>query len=270
MEVLQGLRQLPYMAQGHQWRGAGNNKTRKGRQRQDHYVLYTLQGIPPSCRCSTAGFVDKHVERENYTESRSLYIGRPVTPCRRYRLDPRYSNVLLVKTSFPCKLAEKTNLPQRRTVRPGRCCNGFRFDRTSVRLNLDNNTRSWLKLSSNSRQPDDDNVGTTVTKVSQRLYHAVLHRSPPTRWLLGGYSADEPPPQGNLNPGHGRAKSCYGKRNALNGGYRPPYSFEGLQFRTNLNVGINHSNSTDFMPTWQLGSVSSSQAKLSKRSTSSY
>ena len=136
---------------------------------------------------------------------------------------------------------------------------GSGFDRTSIRLNLDNQPRKWLTLGGNF------NVSQTNEKISATQSNVIVNAiqlAPhiPVRNLDGSYgggnvnnSAAEqwapPNPIGlaNLTTNEITRRRLLG---GLNAGFK---IIEGLEFRTNFNTDIGFSNSTYFLPTYQFG-----------------
>lgn len=152
---------------------------------------------------------------------------------------------------------------------------GSAFDRTGVRLNLDNRTKSWLKLGVNLNvNQTNDNVNTTVNDVIR--YAFSLPPYIPVRnadgtyggfsTLEGGNRADE------LNPfAKADLMTNTQKRNNFNGGVNATFFLlKGLQFRTSFNVNYSNSNALNFTPTYQIGVSYVDKAVLSQSSGTNY
>lgn len=136
---------------------------------------------------------------------------------------------------------------------------GSGFDRTSVRLNLDNKTRDWLSLGGNI------NVSQTNHKISATQSNVIVNAiqlAPhiPVRNLDGTYGGGNisnsdaerfspPNPVGLAN----LTTNELTQRRLLGGLKASVTLMEGLQLRTNFNTDIGFSNSTYFLPTYQFG-----------------
>ncbi len=152
---------------------------------------------------------------------------------------------------------------------------GSDFNRTGVRLNLDNKTKSWLKLGVNfNANQTNDNVNTTVRDVIRYAFSLPPYipvRNPDGTYggfstLEGGNRADQ------LNPfAKADLMTNTQKRNNFNGGVNATFFLlKGLQFRTSLNVSYSNSNTIDFTPTYHIGVSYVDKATLIQGSGTNY
>jgi len=146
---------------------------------------------------------------------------------------------------------------------------GSKFDRASFRLNLDNQTRKWLKLSTNlSYSQTDEALGST----SEGLINTAITMAPnvAVKNAQGQYAgADEtngvsvqytplnPVAIANL------IQNTLKRSNALGGISADITLLKGLVFRTALNGNASWSDSRYFSPNYQLGNRAASIASLS-------
>ncbi|HEY0742005.1 MAG TPA: SusC/RagA family TonB-linked outer membrane protein, partial [Chryseosolibacter sp.] len=136
---------------------------------------------------------------------------------------------------------------------------GSGFDRTSIRLNLDNKPRKWLSLGANVNVAQtDEKLATTQSNVIVNAIQLAPHI--PVRNLDGTYGG------GNIsnsdaerfsppNPiGLANLTTNEITRRRLLGGLNAGITIiDGLDFRTNFNTDIGFSNSTYYLPTYQFG-----------------
>ena len=152
---------------------------------------------------------------------------------------------------------------------------GSEFNRTGLRLNLDNRTKNWLKLGVNLNvNQTNDNVSTTVNDVIRYAFSLPPYipvRNPDGSYggfstLEGGNRADQ------LNPfAKAEIMTNTQKRNSFNGGVNATFFLlKGLQFRTNLNTSYSNSNALNFTPTYQIGVSYVDRAVLSQSSGTNY
>jgi TonB-dependent starch-binding outer membrane protein SusC len=146
---------------------------------------------------------------------------------------------------------------------------GSEFDRYGVRLNVDNQTRKWLKLGMNLNltQTNDKLSATSENTILNALQLApnIPVKNPNGTW--GGADANN----GNsvqytpLNPVAiaNLIDNTYKRRQALGGFNVDINLIKGLTFRTTLNGNVGYNSSHLFTPTWRLGDKTNDQASLS-------
>ena len=146
---------------------------------------------------------------------------------------------------------------------------GSEFDRYSFRLNLDNQTRKWLKLSTNlSYNQTKESLGST----SENLINTAITMSPNVavknangEWAgadeTNGVSVQFTP----LNPvAIANLVQNNLKRSGALGGFNIEITpLEGLVLRSSLNGNASWSNGSYFSPNYKLGSRPASIASLS-------
>lgn len=136
---------------------------------------------------------------------------------------------------------------------------GSGFDRTSIRLNLDNQPRKWLKLGGNFNVSQTNE---SISSTQSNLITNAIQLGPhiPVKNLDGTYGGGNvgnsdaerflPP-----NPiGLANLTTNDVTRRRLLGGLNAAFSIvDGLEFRTHFNTDIGFSNSTYFLPTYEFG-----------------
>jgi TonB-linked SusC/RagA family outer membrane protein len=154
---------------------------------------------------------------------------------------------------------------------------GSQFDRYSFRLNLDNQTRKWLKLSTNlSFSTTKDKLGTT----SENIINTALQMAPNVSvYNSKGEFAGADETNGTsvqftpLNPVAiaNLVQNDLKRYNALGGLTAEVNLIKGLIFRTSINGNGSWGNGRFFSPNYQLGNRPASVASLSlSNSTSLY
>lgn len=152
---------------------------------------------------------------------------------------------------------------------------GSGFQRYSLRLNLDNQTRKWLKLGVNLQVSEtDEQLATGSTDVINNAIQMGPHipvKNPNGTW--GGadpingsslqFTPQNPIALANL------LDRTLKRRAALGGVYAEVDIIEGLKFRTMLNGNISYGNASYFTPTYTLGVVRNDVNTLEKRSENS-
>jgi TonB-linked SusC/RagA family outer membrane protein len=151
---------------------------------------------------------------------------------------------------------------------------GSHFDRYSLRLNVDNQTRKWLKLSTNlSVNQTDEALGTSQENIiinALQMAPNVAVRNPDGTWAgaddANGSSVQFTP----LNP---IAIANLVQNDLLRRGFIGGVNAEidilkGLQFRTSLNGNASFSETDYFTPSYKLGARPTTTASLSKSSSS--
>lgn len=145
---------------------------------------------------------------------------------------------------------------------------GSGFDRTSIRLNLDNNTRKWLTLGGNfNYSQTDERISATQSNVIVNAIQLAPHI--PVRNLDGTYGGGNvinsgaeqfapPNPVGLAN----LTTNEITRRRLLGGLNANVKIIEGLEFISRFNTDIGFSNSTYFLPTYQFGWQQNPQAVL--------
>ncbi len=152
---------------------------------------------------------------------------------------------------------------------------GSGFDRTGVRLNLDNKAKDWLSLGVNfNASQTTDELNTTVTQAVKYAFELppyIAARNPDGSY--GGYPADQIQYHNeDLNPlARAELESHTSKRNNVSGGFNATvFMLKGLQFRTSLNTSIGTANNTDFIPTYRIGAISKDKAEMSENMSESF
>ncbi len=148
---------------------------------------------------------------------------------------------------------------------------GSGFDRTSVRLNLDNKPRTWLSLGVNMNISQTD---TRLTSTQSNVIVNAIQLGPqiPVRNLDGSYGGGDrdanpaeqfapPNPVGLAN----LTTNELTKRGFLGGLRVAVTPIEGLEIRTNFNVDVGFTNSTYFLPTYKFGYQQNPAAVLNNR-----
>jgi len=152
---------------------------------------------------------------------------------------------------------------------------GSGFQRYSLRLNLDNQTRKWLKLGVNMQVSEtDEQLATGSTDVINNAIQMGPHvpvRNPNGSW--GGadpingsslqFTPQNPIALANL------LDRTLKRRAVLGGVYAEVDIIEGLKFRTMLNGNVSYGNASYFTPTYTLGVVTNDVNSLEKRSENS-
>ncbi len=133
---------------------------------------------------------------------------------------------------------------------------GSAFDRYALRLNVDNQTRKWLKIGTNiALNQTRDRVNSTQND----LINIAIEQAPniPVRNADGSwggpvnaqFSTYNPIALANLIDNRIR------RMNALGGINADVNLWKGLVFRTTLNGSVQFSNSYQFTPTYEMGSI---------------
>ncbi|CAN5880939.1 TonB-dependent receptor [soil metagenome] len=153
---------------------------------------------------------------------------------------------------------------------------GSHFNRYSIRLNVDNQTRKWLKLGTTiAVNQTDEAVSATQENVIVNALSMAPHiavRTPSGDW--GG--ADE---TNNASVQHTPinpiaiaqlTQNDLRRRGAIGGFNAEIGLLKGLIFRTTLNGSVGFSNGITFMPTWQIGARTNNVASLSRNSSNNW
>jgi TonB-linked SusC/RagA family outer membrane protein len=155
---------------------------------------------------------------------------------------------------------------------------GSEFDRYSARLNLENQSLKWLKLSTNlSFNQVKEKIGST----SENTIYNALNMAPyiPVKDPFGNWGGARSNVPGEsvqftpLNPVaiSNLIKNNLTRYNALGGISADITILKGLVFRTSLNGNASWSNGFYFIPTYTLGDKVNTTASLSlNNSTSTY
>lgn len=152
---------------------------------------------------------------------------------------------------------------------------GSGFQRYSLRLNLDNQTRKWLKLGVNLQVSEtDEQLATGSTDVINNAIQMGPHI--PVKNPNGSWGGADPingsslqfTPQNPIAIANLLDRSLK-RRAALGGVYAEVDIIEGLKFRTMLNGNISYGNGSYFTPTYTLGVVRNDVNTLEKRSENS-
>jgi len=152
---------------------------------------------------------------------------------------------------------------------------GSGFQRYSLRLNLDNQTRKWLKLGVNLQVSEtDEQLATGSTDVINNAIQMGPHI--PVRNPNGSWGGADPingsslqfTPQNPIALANLLDRSLK-RRAALGGVYAEVDIIQGLKFRTMLNGNVSYGNASYFSPTYTLGVVRNDVNTLEKRSENS-
>nr|WKN40110.1 TonB-dependent receptor [Tunicatimonas sp. TK19036] len=145
---------------------------------------------------------------------------------------------------------------------------GSQFERYGVRLNVENQTREWLKLSTNLNvSQTDESLNTTQESLitdGLSLAPNIPVRNPDGSWggadALNGSSVQFTPINpiaiANLNTNERVRRQFLGAFNA------EVDIIDGLVFRTSLSGRANYSKQNYFRPTWEIGDKVNTQASL--------
>jgi TonB-linked SusC/RagA family outer membrane protein len=148
---------------------------------------------------------------------------------------------------------------------------GSEFDRQSLRLNVDNETRKWLKISANLNvNQTKDELGTTQdniipTAINMAPYIPV--RTPGGAWggadENNGASVQHTP----INPIAiaNLTQNTLRRRQAQGSVIADATIIEGLHLRSTVSGDARYSKSQYFIPTWQIGLRSNPEARLDVR-----
>lgn len=146
---------------------------------------------------------------------------------------------------------------------------GSGFDRTGLRLNLDNKAKDWLHFGLNlNASQTNDKLNTTITQAVRYAFTLppyIAPRNPDGSY--GGYPADQIQYHNeDLNPlARAELETHTSKRNNIGGGFNISlFIMKGLQFRTSINSSLGNSNNTDFIPTYTIGAISKSKAEMNE------
>ncbi len=153
---------------------------------------------------------------------------------------------------------------------------GSGFKRNSIRLNINNSLREWIRLSGNlSYSQTDQQLSTTqrgIINDALRLAPNVPVRNPNGSW--GG--ADEANASSlqftPLNPvAIANLTQNDLKRKQFLGGVNLDIDlFRGLVFRTSLNSNVENMRQDNFTPTYRIGNRTNDEASLTVRSNNSF
>ncbi|SHO60426.1 TonB-linked SusC/RagA family outer membrane protein [Algoriphagus zhangzhouensis] len=153
---------------------------------------------------------------------------------------------------------------------------GSGFERYSMRVNLDNQTRKWLKLGVNLQLfHTDEQLATGSSDVISNAIQMAPNipvTNPDGSWggadPINGSSLQFTP----LNPIAlaNLLDRNYKRRGALGGFNIEVDIIEGLKFRTMVNGNVNYNNGHFFTPTYTLGVISNDVNQLTKNSDNSF
>jgi TonB-dependent starch-binding outer membrane protein SusC len=153
---------------------------------------------------------------------------------------------------------------------------GSGFERYSLRVNLDNQTRKWLKTGLNLQvSQTDEQLATGSTDIINNAIQIGPHipvTNPDGSWggadPVNGSSLQFTPPNpialANL------LDRSLTRRNVLGGLNLEADIIEGLKFRTQLNGSMGNSSSSFFTPTYTLGVVTNDVNTLERRAESTF
>ncbi|WP_343853243.1 TonB-dependent receptor [Algoriphagus jejuensis] len=153
---------------------------------------------------------------------------------------------------------------------------GSSFDRYSLRTNIDNQTRKWLKIGMNLQLFHTDEQLATG---SSDVINNAIQMAPniPVTNPDGSWGGADPINGSSLQftPANPIALAnlldrSYIRRGALGGFNIEIGIVEGLKFRTMLNGNVNYNNGHFFTPTYTLGSVTNDVNSLNKNTDSSF
>jgi len=145
---------------------------------------------------------------------------------------------------------------------------GSNFERTSVRLNLDNKTRKWLSLGGNFNfSQTHDKRSTTQSNIIVNTIQLAPHI--PVKNLDGTYGGGNISNSGaeQFSPPNpiGLARLTTNElttRRMLGGLYGTVRIMDGLEFRTKFSTDVGFSNSTYYLPTYKFGYQENTVATL--------
>lgn len=153
---------------------------------------------------------------------------------------------------------------------------GSGFNRNSVRLNINNSLRDWVRLSANlSYSQTDQQLSTTqrgIINDALRLAPNVPVRNPDGTWG-GADDANSSSLQFTpLNPvAIANLTANDMKRKQFLGGVNLDIDlFRGLVFRTSMNSNIENMRQDNFTPTYRIGNRTNDEASLTVRSNNSF
>lgn len=153
---------------------------------------------------------------------------------------------------------------------------GSSFDRYSLRTNIDNQTRKWLKIGMNLQLFHTDEQLATG---SSDVINNAIQMAPniPVTNPDGSWGGADPINGSSLQftPANPIALAnlldrSYMRRGALGGFNIEIDVIEGLKFRTMLNGNVNYNNGHFFTPTYTLGSVTNDVNSLNKNTDTSF
>ncbi|MEX6687964.1 TonB-dependent receptor [Danxiaibacter flavus] len=157
---------------------------------------------------------------------------------------------------------------------------GSKFDRGSVRLNLDNQARKWLKLSANlAFNQTNEKLGTTSESVIRNAIQMppnIAVKNADGSWAGADNTNSPGSSQLQFTPVNPVAiaslvQNNLKRYNGLGGISAEINILKGLTFRTSLNANASWSNGSYFMPSYKIGVVATNVAKLDlSNSTSTY
>jgi TonB-linked SusC/RagA family outer membrane protein len=145
---------------------------------------------------------------------------------------------------------------------------GSGFDRSSIRLNLDNSPRKWLTLGANINVAQtNQRLSTTQSNIIVNAVQLAPHIA--VRNLDGSYGGGDKETHGSEqftppNPiGLADLTTNDLTSRRFLGGLNAAFKIiDGLEIRTNFNTDIAFSNSTYYLPTYAFGSQENTTAKL--------
>ena len=148
---------------------------------------------------------------------------------------------------------------------------GSGFDRYSFRLNVDNQARKWLKISTSL------SINQTSDKVvlsNNDLLNIAISQSPnvPLKNADGSWGGPVDPTFAMTNP-VGMANlvdNNYERTNGIGGITAEINLLKGLVFRTSLNGNIEFGMQSSFIPTYQFGSLVNTMAVSSKTNSKNF
>lgn len=153
---------------------------------------------------------------------------------------------------------------------------GSSFDRYSIRTNIDNQTRKWLKLGLNLQLFHTDEQ--LATGSSDVINNAIqMAPNVPVTNPDGSWGGADPVNGSSLQftPANPIALANLLDRNYKRRGAQGGFNIEidivkGLKFRTMVNTNINYNNGHFFTPTYTLGVVTNDTNSLSQESSNSF
>ncbi|WP_256009040.1 SusC/RagA family TonB-linked outer membrane protein [Desertivirga xinjiangensis] len=152
---------------------------------------------------------------------------------------------------------------------------GSSFNRYSMRLNLDNQTRKWLKIGTNI---SFNQTREELAATEQSIIRVGLSQ-PPNMPIFnadgtwGGPAEGEAPGQGSENNPIAMASiidNNQQKKQLLASANATISILKGLEFRTSLNGNAGMGKVINFTPTYKLGNYANTVAELSKQSSENF
>ena len=150
---------------------------------------------------------------------------------------------------------------------------GSSFDRYSLRVNIDNQVKDWLKFG-NSLTVSNTNQQITLSDSDDGVVSAALLQSPavPVKLPSGEWGGvEDPQAYYTINPvALALQKDVSRKQTRLNGNFWAEIAlYRGLSFRGEFGGDIGFTSNSAFNPTYKWGKLENTQSKLLRRNEQS-